>query len=506
MYTLVLMTAMSTAPATPQFDGFFRDLFAGSSCQGSSCHGSCTGRDAARSGSSCQGSCHGSCSGSCHGSCQGGLFNGRIRHFFSDLFDGGGSCRGSCNGSCHGSSCQGSCHGSCNGSRPRDPLPTARDPAYVGGGCCGGFAYGGCMGSVPLYMGSCFGSTPNYSCFGSSCMGGMGLPPLSVPGVPDGFAMPSAVGLGGGCDCLPGSAGGLPMLGTSLPGDTFPGGNIRPPSLPTTPRVIPDDFAQPRPADEVRYKTPMDDETTRGRVQVRLPADAKLFVEGKPLSVTNGERTFVTPPLPSDREAVYAFKVEYTRDGETVAHTRKVRVRAGATTLVDFADLIGATAKADPVNRAQLGGNAPQPPVPPVSGGNTPQLPIPPVRSEPNVEMPQPFDSRTTNKPGTAKPADEVPTVKPPPGLEVAKITVKLPQGATLFVNGGKNERTELVREFTTPTLTPGKVYQYTMRAELTRNGLPEYQESKVEFRAGDSLTVDFTSLADPPADKRAAK
>ena len=73
-------------------------------------------------------------------------------------------------------------------------------------------------------------------------------------------------------------------------------------------------------------------------------------------------------------------------------------------------------------------------------------------------------------------------------------------------MNGGKNERSELVREFTTPTLTPGKAYQYTMRAELTRNGLPEYQESKVDFRAGDALTVDFTSLADAPADRRAAK
>jgi len=342
----------------------------------------------------------------------------------------------------------------------------------------------------------CFGSTPNGSCFGSSCTGGM-------PGLPYDFAMPSAVGLGGGCDCLPGSGGlpfgtpGLPGLGTNVP--DYPA--IPSPGVPM-PRVMPDGFdnpAQPRPADGrggSAFKLPMDDDTTRGRVQVRLPADAKLFVEGKPLSVTNGERIFVTPPLPADREAVYAFKVEYTRDGETVAHTRKVRVRAGATTLVDFADLIGASAKADPVKSL--------PPVPPLSGGNV--TPVPPAKTELNVEVPQPFDSRTTNKSSAAKTTDEVPTVKPLPSMDVAKITVKLPKGATLFVNGGKNERTELVREFTTPTLTPGKVYQYTMRAELTRNGLPEYQESKVDFRAGDSLTVDFTSLAEAPADKRASK
>jgi uncharacterized protein (TIGR03000 family) len=478
VYTLVLMTAMSTAPATPQFDGYFRDLFRGS------CHGSCTGRD---SRSSCQGS-------SC---CGGGLFHGRVRNFFADLFDGG--------------SCQGSCTGSCNGrSRDRDPLPAARpydrpydrDPGYGyarGGGCTGSapIAYGGCtgscMGSTPLYLGSCFGSTPNYSCFGSSCTGGTVMPSLSVPGYAD------------GCDCGPGGSSGLPPIGGSVPGGFVPGlpglGTPVTPDYPTipSPRVpMPGDFdnpAQPRPADGrggSAFKVPVDDDASRGRVLVRLPADAKLFVEGKQLSVTNGERTFVTPPLPTDREAVYTFKVEYTRDGDTVSHSRKVKVKANATTAVDFADLTGtpvkSTEKGEPVKS-----------LPPVL--SLPPVPTETVKTPAAAAAPE-FDSRTTTKPK----ADDVPTVVPPPGLNVAKITVKLPKGATLFVNGGKNERSELVREFTTPTLTPGKAYQYTMRAELTRNGLPEYQESKVDFRAGDALTVDFTSLADAPADRRAAK
>ena len=43
-----------------------------------------------------------------------------------------------------------------------------------------------------------------------------------------------------------------------------------------------------------------------------------------------------------------------------------------------------------------------------------------------------------------------------------------LPEGASLFVNGAKNERTELVRLFTTPTLAPGKSYQYVMKAEIS--------------------------------------
>lgn len=462
MYSLVLMSALSTAPATPQFDGLFADFFRGS-CHGSSCQGACNGRSAASNSSSCQ--------GSCHGSCHGGLFNGRIRNFFADLFDPPRSCHGSCSG-CSG--CSGSCHGSCNG-RPRDtrPLDRGYDRPYAGGGCTG--CMGGCYGSAPLYLGSCFGSTPNYSCFGTSCTGGL---PMNVP-LGD-YAMPQPAGFGvGGCDaCLD---GGLPQLGTSLPGGTYP--PIPSPGLPAVPRTMPGDgFAQPRPADEVRYKTPLEDEANRGKVLVRVPADARLFVEGKQLSVKDGERTFVTPPLPADREAVYSFKVEYTRDGETLTQTKKVRVRAGGFTSVDFADLIP-TIKGEAVKSL--------PPIPMPSNEPAEATKVPP--------SPPAFNAQTTTKP--ADPA-AVPTVTPPANLDTAKITVKLPAGATLFVNGGKNNRTESVREFTTPALTPGKVYTYTMRAEITRNGLPEYQESKVEFRAGDALTVDFTSLGEAKAAK----
>lgn len=475
MYTLVLMTAMSTAPATPQFDGLFRDFFRGS------CHGSCTGRN------------------SCHGSCQGGgLFHGRIRNFFADLFDGG--------------SCHGSCNGSCNGSRPRDPLPAARpydrgmDPAYArSNGCTGSapYASGGCTGSVPLYLGSCFGSTPNYSCFGSSCNGGM--MPMNVPTLPYDYAQPQPVGFasGPGCDCLTGGVRGQPFGGT--PGLPQLGSPVYPDGYPVIPNPgVPmprpgDEFdnpAQPRPADGrggSAYKVPVDDDNNRGRVQVRVPAEAKLFVEGRQLSVKDGERVFVTPPLPTGREAVYTFKVEFTRDGDTVTHSRKVKVKANATTVVDFTEPSGSSVKAEPTN------SLPPVPMPPADPAKAPTDAVKAPPAPPEVPA---FDSRTTNK----SKADDVPTLTPPPLASVAKITVKLPKGATLFVNGGKNERTELVREFTTPTLTPGKAYQYTMRAELVRNGLPEYQESKVDFKAGDTLTVDFTSLADPPADRRASK
>src|SRR5262245_45544194 len=118
MYSLVLMSAMSSAPDAPQFNGYFRDLFGG-------CHG-CNG---------CNGARYDTYVGCCGGCCGGhALFGLRDRSWFF-------------NGCC--------------------------------GGCCGGYggtyAYG-CSGS-PSY--SCYGGpvmayNPQFSA-GLSCTGG-GVP------------------------------------------------------------------------------------------------------------------------------------------------------------------------------------------------------------------------------------------------------------------------------------------------------------------------------------------
>jgi uncharacterized protein (TIGR03000 family) len=267
---------------------------------------------------------------------------------------------------------------------------------------------------------------------------------------------------------------GSPLMTSDPYRNDFP--SIAPPNVPI--RMPGDGFdspAQPRPADVERNSSPIHEnlklslgsDSRRAQVIVKLPAEAKLSVEGRPLTVTNGERTFVTPPLPADRDAIYSFKVEYTRDGETLARTRKVKVRAGETIVVEFTDLF-ATGR----NTVAPGRAATTPP-----------------ELRPTVPQPTtPFNAKTTA-------ATEAPTVKSPFPADQAKIVVKLPPGATLYVNGAKNDRTETVRDFVTPTLTPGKVYEYTMKAEVVRNGLPEFQEQTVEFRGGDMLTIDFTNL-----------
>ena len=113
MYSIVMMTALTAAPDAPQFNGYFRDLVRGNSCNG--CSGGCSGAAAYPT------SCTGCCGSSCNGGHVFGLGVGdRVRSWFQ------------------------------------------RDNT----GCCGSYSYG-CTGSAYSCSG-CSGSA--YSCFGGPAM------------------------------------------------------------------------------------------------------------------------------------------------------------------------------------------------------------------------------------------------------------------------------------------------------------------------------------------------
>src|SRR5579883_462416 len=197
MYSLILMTAMSSAPQGPEFGGYFRDLF-NRGCSG------CTG---------CSG-CYGSCSGQgtgCYGSDR-PPFGSRLRAFFS----------------------------------------------FGGGDCCGG-CYGSCTGR-------------SYACYGSSCCGGSGFGGYAAPldyGLPGGYPAPAG-------EPLP--YGGVP--GAIPPPTLPPGAEAVPPFAPNRPAPVIDDRyslrAQSPAAGGLVSASP-----NRATVVVRLPADAKLYAEGR---------------------------------------------------------------------------------------------------------------------------------------------------------------------------------------------------------------------------------
>ena len=136
MYSVVLMAALTSSAATPDWCNF------GGFCGGSGFCG--------RSYGCCGGTNYGCCGGSCwgNGSCSGcyGVYGGAC----------GGSCSGwGCWGSCNG--CCGGCWGSCNG-------------------CCGG-CWGSCCGGC---WGSCSGCGGCYGSYGTSIT--VGAPIMTAPG------------------------------------------------------------------------------------------------------------------------------------------------------------------------------------------------------------------------------------------------------------------------------------------------------------------------------------
>jgi uncharacterized protein (TIGR03000 family) len=79
-------------------------------------------------------------------------------------------------------------------------------------------------------------------------------------------------------------------------------------------------------------------------IQVTLPADARLTVDGRATTSTSSQRTLITPALPQGEAFSYTLRAEVVRDGRTVVETQQVTVRGGEETRVPFSFTSGAVA------------------------------------------------------------------------------------------------------------------------------------------------------------------
>jgi uncharacterized protein (TIGR03000 family) len=71
-----------------------------------------------------------------------------------------------------------------------------------------------------------------------------------------------------------------------------------------------------------------------------------------------------------------------------------------------------------------------------------------------------------------------------------ATLVVSLPADAKLTVDGHTTTSTTALRHFTTPPLERGKVYSYSLRAEMTVDGKSESVTRPVTVRAGEETRV----------------
>jgi len=71
-----------------------------------------------------------------------------------------------------------------------------------------------------------------------------------------------------------------------------------------------------------------------------------------------------------------------------------------------------------------------------------------------------------------------------------ATILVNLPANAKLTIDDAATSSTSATRTFATPALETGKVYYYTLKAEIVRDGKTVTETKRVEVRAGELSRV----------------
>jgi uncharacterized protein (TIGR03000 family) len=162
-----------------------------------------------------------------------------------------------------------------------------------GWGCCGcwGGCWGGCGGCYGCY--GCYGGW-GYGCYSNGCCGGY-----------------AGVGYYGGGVAVPGAA----VPGYAPEGAAPPGEGLPPPK--------PD-------------KGGMGQAPNRAKLIVELPADAKLYVDDRPMNTTSNVRTFNTPELEPGQLYFYELRIEVQRDGKQVTETKRVIIKAGDVVRANF--------------------------------------------------------------------------------------------------------------------------------------------------------------------------
>jgi len=229
--------------------------------------------------------------------------------------------RKGCNGckgghGCHGKKGCNGCYGGCYG-------------------CYGGYAYS-CHGG---YSYGCYGGGMSYGCSGYShgCYGGH-----------------ASYGCGGGHVIYSGGHGhaysgvyGSDGYAVMPDGSGYTSGYFQPSDMQYAPGEIQNPASDRSRRDQNRRDQNRDAKPTRDEDQesagpapatitVRLPAGARLIVDGAPTRSTSATRSFVTPELERGKDFHYTLEAQIVQNGKPVTLSKRVAVRAGEESQVTF--------------------------------------------------------------------------------------------------------------------------------------------------------------------------
>jgi len=81
---------------------------------------------------------------------------------------------------------------------------------------------------------------------------------------------------------------------------------------------------------------------------------------------------------------------------------------------------------------------------------------------------------------------------------DAAMLTVDVPAGAAIYVNGMKTSATGVVRQFVSRGLVEGKRYEFTVRMTIDRDGQSSEETKVVSLAAGGRSSLSFTAASAP--------
>jgi uncharacterized protein (TIGR03000 family) len=84
------------------------------------------------------------------------------------------------------------------------------------------------------------------------------------------------------------------------------------------------------------FGQPMQADAREAVLVVQLPPDAKLWLNDFASAQTGSQRRFTTPPLQEDASYYYLVRIELVRQGQRLVATKKVSVRPGETSMIEF--------------------------------------------------------------------------------------------------------------------------------------------------------------------------
>lgn len=150
------------------------------------------------------------------------------------------------------------------------------------------------------------------------------------------------------CRCPHGKRGGSAAAAYETPGQIGLSGGASPSGAQQLDGVIPQ--APPRPPEKLPQPTP-----NAAHLQLLVPENAEVLVEGQKTTTTGTVREFDSPPLPPGKNMIYAITVRYPdASGKPIEQTHSIRVRANDQLRIDCTHPSAAQAAGDAQPRATV--------------------------------------------------------------------------------------------------------------------------------------------------------